>query len=51
MPGFVWLVLRQAQEVLQHGRLEEALRRLNQPHVQDRRGAAAAFKTALKEAL
>ncbi len=41
MPGFVWLAMWQAQEALQHGRLEEALRRLNQPHVQDRRASRA----------
>ncbi len=40
MAGFAWLALRQAQEALKHDRLEEALRRLSQPHVQDRRGAA-----------
>ncbi len=40
MAGFSWLALRQAQEALKHARLEEALRLLSQPHVQERRGAA-----------
>ena len=41
MAGFAWLAMRQAQEALKHGRLEEALRLLSQPHAQDRRGSAA----------
>jgi len=41
MAWFAWLAMRQAQEALKHGRLEEALRFLSQPHAQDRRGAAA----------
>ena len=40
MAGFSWLALRQAQEALKHARLEEALRLLSQPPVQERRGAA-----------
>ncbi len=41
MPAFAWLAMRQAQEALEHGRLDEALRIISQPHAQDRRGAAA----------
>ena len=41
MAGFAWLAMRQVQEALKHDRLEEALRLLNQPHAQDRRGSAA----------
>ena len=41
MAGFAWLAVRQAQEAMKHGRLEEALRLLNQPHAQEHRGAAA----------
>jgi tetratricopeptide (TPR) repeat protein len=41
MPAFAWLAMRQAREALEHGRLDEALRLLNQPHAQDRRGSAA----------
>ena len=41
MAGFAWLAMRQAQEALKHGRLEEALRLLSQPNAQDRRGSAA----------
>ncbi len=41
MAGFAWLAVRQAQEALKHGRLEEALRLLNQPHAVEHRGAAA----------
>ena len=41
MAGFAWLAMRQVQEALNHGRLEEALRLLHQPHAQDRRGSAA----------
>jgi tetratricopeptide (TPR) repeat protein len=41
MPAFAWLAMRQAREALEHGRLDEALRLVNQPHAQDRRGAAA----------
>jgi tetratricopeptide (TPR) repeat protein len=40
MAGFAWLAMRQAQEALKHGRLEEAVRLIQQPHAQDRRGAA-----------
>ena len=41
MAGFAWLAVRQAQEAMKHGRLEEALRLLNQPHAQEHRNAAA----------
>jgi tetratricopeptide (TPR) repeat protein len=41
MLGFAWLTLRQAQEALKNGRLEEALRLLSQPGAQDQRGAGA----------
>jgi hypothetical protein len=41
MAGFAWLAMRQAHEALKHGRLEEALRLMTQPHAQERRGAAA----------
>src|SRR5437764_761449 len=41
MAGFAWLAMRQAHEAMKHGRLEEALRLLTQPHAQDHRGAAA----------
>ncbi len=41
MAGFAWLAVRQAQEAMKHGRLEEALRLLNQPHAQEHKGAAA----------
>src|SRR5665213_816647 len=41
MPAFAWLAMRQARESLEHGRLDEALRIVSQPHAQDRRGAAA----------
>ena len=41
MAAFAWLTVRQAQEALKHGRLEEALRLVNQPHAQEHRGAAA----------
>ncbi len=41
MPAFAWLAMRQAREALEHGRLDEALRLVNQPNAQDRRGAAA----------
>ncbi len=41
MPAFAWLAMRQAREALEHGRLDEALRIVSQPHAQDRRGAAA----------
>src|SRR5690349_5212825 len=41
MAGFAWLAMRQAQEALKHGRLEEAVRLILQPNTQDRRGAAA----------
>jgi hypothetical protein len=37
MLGFAWLTLRQAQEALQGGRLEEALRLLSQPAAQGHR--------------
>jgi tetratricopeptide (TPR) repeat protein len=39
MLGFGWLPLRQAQEALKNGRLEEAQRLLSQSAVQGRRGA------------
>ena len=46
MFGFAWLTLRQAQEALKNGRLEEALRLLGQPgvrnHRRDRRAARPA---------
>jgi tetratricopeptide (TPR) repeat protein len=41
MPAFAWLALRQAREALAHGRLDEALRVVSQPHAQDRQGSAA----------
>jgi tetratricopeptide (TPR) repeat protein len=41
MLGFAWLTLRQAQEALKNGRLEEALRLLNQPGALEQRGAGA----------
>ena len=41
MAGFAWLALRQAQEAMKHGRLEEAARLMNQPGAQDQHGAAA----------
>jgi hypothetical protein len=34
MLGFAWLTIRQAQEALKNGRLEEAYRLLGQPEVQ-----------------
>ena len=41
MAAFAWLTVRQAQEALKHGRLEEALRLIQQPHALEHRGAAA----------
>jgi tetratricopeptide (TPR) repeat protein len=41
MLGFAWLTLRQAQEALKSGRLEEAQRLLSQPEVQAQRGVGA----------
>src|SRR5262249_42082468 len=41
MFGFVWLELRQAQEALRDGRLEEALRLLNEPAARNQRGSGA----------
>jgi hypothetical protein len=43
MLGFGWLTLRQAQEALRSGRLEEAQRLLEQPGVAGQRGAGAAL--------
>ena len=40
MLGFGWLTLRQAQEALDNGRLEEAYRLLCQPDVQGHKGAS-----------
>jgi hypothetical protein len=40
MLGFAWLTVRQAQEALRAGRLEEAQRLLEQPDVLGQRGAA-----------
>jgi hypothetical protein len=40
MLGLGWLTLRQAQEALDNGRLEEAYRLLGQPEVQGHRGAS-----------
>ncbi|MFO0925617.1 MAG: hypothetical protein U0736_01090 [Gemmataceae bacterium] len=37
MFGFTWLTLRQAEEALKHGRLEEALRLVEQPAVRTHR--------------
>ena len=37
MFGFAWLTLRQAQEALKTGRLEEALRLLRQPAARNHR--------------
>jgi len=39
MFGFAWLTLRQAQEALKNGRLEEALRLIEQPAVRSHRRA------------
>jgi tetratricopeptide (TPR) repeat protein len=39
MLGFGWLALRQAQEALRNGRLDEAQRLLSQPAAQGQRGA------------
>src|SRR4051794_1233012 len=39
MFGFTWLTLRQAQEALKTGRLEEALRLLEQPAARSHRRA------------
>src|SRR5258708_1394635 len=39
MFGFAWLTLRQAQEALRTGRLDEALRLLEQPAVRNHRKA------------
>jgi hypothetical protein len=44
MLGLGWLTLRQAQEALQHGRLEEALSLLRQPEVHGHKGAAPLLK-------
>src|SRR6516162_4490879 len=41
MLGFAWLTLKQVQEALKNGRLEEALRLLGQPGAQEQRGAGA----------
>ncbi len=41
MFGFAWLTLRQAQEAIKDGRLEEALRLLNDPTAQSQRGSGA----------
>ncbi len=41
MLGFAWLNLRQAQEALKNGLLEEALRLLNQPGAMNQRGSGA----------
>jgi tetratricopeptide (TPR) repeat protein len=41
MFGFVWLELRQVQEALRDGRLEEALRLLNEPAARNQRGSGA----------
>jgi hypothetical protein len=40
MLGLGWLTLRQAQEALEHGRLEEAQRLLDMPEVRGHKGAA-----------
>jgi hypothetical protein len=40
MLGFGWLTLKQADEALKNGRLEEAQRLLTQPQAQGRRGGA-----------
>jgi len=40
MLGFGWLTLRQAEDALRHGRLEEALKLLTSPGAQGRRGLA-----------
>src|SRR5258708_40101177 len=40
MLGFGWLALKQADEALKNGRLEEAVRLLTQPQAQGRRGVA-----------
>src|SRR5207248_10579836 len=39
MFGFAWLTLRQAQEALKNGRLEEALRLVEQPAARNHRRA------------
>jgi hypothetical protein len=39
MFGFVWLTLRQAQEAIRYGRLDEALRLLQQPAARSHRRA------------
>ena len=44
MLGSAWLTLRQAQEALQSGRLEEAYRLLRQPDVQGHKGASPLLK-------
>jgi tetratricopeptide (TPR) repeat protein len=41
MFGFVWLEMRQVQEALRDGRLEEALRLLNEPAARNQRGSGA----------
>src|SRR5262249_32701409 len=44
MLGLGWLTLRQAQEALDNGRLEEAHRLLSMPEVQGHKGAAPLFR-------
>jgi tetratricopeptide (TPR) repeat protein len=41
MFGFAWLALRQAQDAIKDGRLEEALRLLSDPSAQTQRGSGA----------
>ena len=41
MFGFAWLALRQAQDAIKDGRLEEALRLLDDPSAQTQRGSGA----------
>ena len=43
MFGFVWLTLRQAQEAIRYGRLDEALRLLGQPAARAHRRAGELF--------
>jgi tetratricopeptide (TPR) repeat protein len=44
MLGLGWLTIRQAQEALAHGRLEEAHRLLGRPEVQGHKGASSLFQ-------
>src|SRR5262245_54978184 len=49
MLGMGWLTLRQAQEALENGRLEEAARLLGQPEVQGHKGASPLLRQLAQE--